>query len=137
MWLKALNASNRSCDETLSESLRFLNSERSQLLKPGPRTIPRPALPLRSCPAGTGANAAVLNHCVSVLGPLFGSAIMSGRTEQGLDPRQPCPLGSTSCEDVTVNGTPLWKVMIPENSHPPATCPSTLCCDLKNGRSYT
>src|SRR5215467_1472572 len=96
--------------------------------------MPRPALPLRSCPAGTAANAVLLNHCVSVLGPLFGSAITSGRTTQGLDARQPCPLGSASREDVTVKGKPLWKVMIPENFHPPATCPSTPCCERKNGR---
>src|SRR5215472_5490735 len=99
--------------------------------------MPRPAVPLRSCPAGTGANAPMLNHCVSVLGPLLGSAVTSGRTAHGLDPRQPCPPGSASREEVTVKGTPLWNVTIPENSQPPATCPTTPCCDLKKGSSYT
>src|SRR5215510_15844329 len=108
----------------------FLNSDRSQRSKPGPRTTPRPDVPLANTPAGTGANAPGLNHCSSVRGASLGSPTRFGLTTQGLGPRQPWPVGSASKGDEIVNGNPLWKVVMPENSHPPARCPIKPCCDL-------
>src|SRR5438128_11089158 len=57
----------------------FLMRVMSQLLMPGPRKLFGPQFP--NVPFAGIANAAGLNHCAKVLGPLFGStpATQSGR----------------------------------------------------------
>src|SRR5205807_5240256 len=95
-WLKKLKPSNRT--DTTLDSLRwiFLNKARSQLLRPGPRTIPFAALP--KVAAGGTANAAVLNQLLSVFGP-DGFPTRLGRSS-------PPPIPSLSVVNVTVEGNP-------------------------------
>src|SRR5258708_6764960 len=61
-WLRTLNASPRNCNFKRSLIAKFLKSELFQPTMPGAVMIVRPALPGRTCPTGTSANAAVLNH---------------------------------------------------------------------------
>src|SRR5215471_12724938 len=93
-WLKKLKPSNR--NDTARDSLKwiFLNSARSQLLRPGPRTIPFAASP--KVATGGTVNAAVLNQLVRVLGP-DGFPIRFGRS-------RPPPIPSLSVVNVTVEG---------------------------------
>src|SRR6266571_2323207 len=91
---------------------KVLNRERFQLLRPGPKTMLRPAEPNESGPGAT--KAAVLNHWSTVFGPLLGSPTKSGRV---VAPPTPA-LSPAEC--VTVSGRPLWNVVIPENSQPPS-----------------
>src|SRR5215467_10915366 len=102
----------------------FLNTEKSQRTMPGASRTPRPALPGRLAPTGTSAKAAVLNHLliVWISDPELGSANISGRTP-AVDAALfalPSPPGSLPNEDVTVSGSPLLYVKIPESSQPPS-----------------
>src|SRR6516165_11286635 len=114
------SVSRRNCAFNLSLSRRsrkFFISDASMLKKPGVRMTPRPALPGRTAPCGTGTKQAVLNQvrpCVlDCAEPAYwpgwlarGSQIMSGRGPDELDPRKPEPAGST-LEVVTVVGAPV------------------------------
>src|SRR5690242_16282348 len=88
--LKVLKDSPRSCSFQRPSALRlkYLLNVISTLEKPGPRTVPRPALPGRITPSGTGAKQAVLNHFGLLAegapahdfgAPCWGSQVISGR----------------------------------------------------------
>src|SRR5262249_23456813 len=142
--LSVLKLSPRNCVVSFSVSLKFLMIEASRLKKPGPRITPRPALPGRTTPCGTGAKHAVLNHarfCALLCAEppnccgaaAFGSQTMSGRRLAWLPPeRIPSPAGST-LEVVTVKGAPVYVERMPESSHPPNTCAGTPRPFLKIG----
>ena len=63
-WLNTLNASTRSCICCEPATAKFLNSDRSVRLKPGPRTVFLASFP--TCPAFAASVSrskhAVLNH---------------------------------------------------------------------------
>src|SRR5581483_584036 len=86
---------------------KFLKSEKSTVLRLGPRTIFRPALP-KPPPAGTAWKAEVLNHWSTVCGPALGSPTRFGRS---VGPYSPVVEGFA--ESTTVNGYPLLRVTIP------------------------
>src|ERR1022692_4020814 len=101
----------------------------SRLEKPGPRTVPRPALPGRTAPCGTAAKQAVLNQvgCPVPVMPgarcgalALGSHNMSGRELEALLPSRPRPAGAR-VEVVTVKGEPVYMVRIPASSQPLST----------------
>src|SRR5206468_6093347 len=108
VWLKTLYASTRRrrLRVSLLPSGILLMRFMSQLLMPGPRNWFGPQFP--NVPLAGIANAAGLNHCAKVLGPLFGStpATQSGRA------RIFEPLISPNTELVTVAdiGCPVAKV---------------------------
>src|ERR1039457_6845378 len=117
--LSVLRVSSRNCVLNRSVISKFLSRDASRLKNPGPRMVPRPVLPGRTEPCGTGAKQAVLiqvSGCVAdsscaVLAywPGWfarGSQIWSVRELAELEPRRPRPAGST-LEVVTVNGTPV------------------------------
>src|ERR1019366_1391511 len=114
--LSVLKVSRRSCSFAFPSlrMLKFFIRLASRLLKPGPRTTPRPALPGRLAYCGTAAKQAVLKYRLAVEGRsekafgalALGSQIMSGRELATLEPSRPRPPGSR-LEVVTVNGAPL------------------------------
>src|SRR6185369_9513621 len=115
--------SRRNCVLKRSRMWKFFSSEASRLKKPGPRSTPRPALPGRTAPCGTGAKQAVLNQVSAPAAscealayccgwPARGSQIMSGRELAALDPSRPRPAGST-LDVVTVSGTPVYAERMP------------------------
>src|SRR5439155_15110167 len=120
-----------------SRTGKFLNREKSQRVMPGASIIPRPALPGRFAPTGTSANAAVLNHLLIVRmpDPEFGSATRSGRTPAADAAllALPSPPRSFPSEDVTVSGSPLLKVKMPDSSQPPSTYFNGLLDSLRKG----
>src|ERR1017187_10976068 len=60
--LSVLRVSSRNCVLNRSVISKFLSRDASRLKNPGPRMVPRPVLPGRTEPCGTGAKQAVLNH---------------------------------------------------------------------------
>src|SRR5581483_328698 len=60
VWLKTLKYSNRSCTRVFSVKMKFLNSDMSQLLIPGPRSQLRRTFP--KLPSAGRAKTAGLNH---------------------------------------------------------------------------
>src|SRR5688572_18048881 len=107
----------------LSLKTKFLNTEKSQRTIPGASISPLPELPGRFAPNGTSANAAVLNQRLIVFrsAPASGSPMRSGRGPDADGPRNPSPPGSVPSDDVTVTGSPLFNVTIPDNCQPPKT----------------
>ncbi len=99
VWLKALKKPPRNRSLARSESLKSRKREKSKLTRPGPRTIPTPALPNWNS-AGC-AKAAVLNHCWTVRPEdRVGSAV-----RLGLKPPAENAFTVFVCA-VTVNGGP-------------------------------
>src|SRR5437588_12727763 len=89
---------------------------------PGPVMTFFPVVPKVN---GAGAaNAAVLNHCCGVLGPVFGLPTRSGRLSPVL------PVLALSNDIPASTGVPVWYVVTPDTCHPPAYRPL-------NGRSST
>src|ERR1700730_15149498 len=80
--------------------------------------------------------AAVLNHCLAVLGPALGSPVTLGRS--GLFPLTR-PIFATSFEAprFTVNGAPLCAVRIPPARHPAAAARTQPLVPRAKGRLYT
>src|SRR5438034_42056 len=116
-----LYASNRNCARTRSPnrslSLKFLNVEMSQLLRPGPRNTDLAALP--SVPAAGNANAAAFTLVENVRSS-FGSTgfpITFGRAASVGDPDQLFAFPELS-ERPTPCGAPLIMVTMPETCHP-------------------
>src|SRR5262249_29845895 len=89
----------------------FLNSDRSQLLTPGPRITSFGALP--NVPLAGRANASVLKKRVKARSPLdtMGLDSTTART-----PSPPPAMSAPSVVDRPIpSGTPLWKMVIPES----------------------
>src|SRR5690348_8612982 len=94
----------------------FLNSERSELNRPGPIRMPRPVLP--NVPGALMAKALVLNHCriLAALGRSPGNAgLPTWSARSAL-----IPLNELSIPEVIVNGRPVCRVTIPLACHPPS-----------------
>src|SRR2546427_2185858 len=109
VWLKTLYASTRRRilrAVSLPGSGIFLMRVMSQLLIPGPRKLFGAQFP--NVPFAGIANAAGLNHCAKVLGPLFGStpATQSGRARIF----EPLISPNTELVAVTDMGCPVAKV---------------------------
>ena len=93
----------------------FLITEKSEVLIPGPVITFLPVVPKVN---GAGvANAARLNHCCGVRGPVFGSPTRSGRLSPTL------PVLALSNESPASTGVPVWNVVTPESCQPPANRP--------------
>src|SRR5713226_1318664 len=119
VWLKTLKNSKRSCNRALSVKLKFLNSDISQLLIPGPRRKLRRTVP--KLPSAGRAKIPGLNHvgfwpagtlCVWFVYVEL-PPIKSGRI------LPPVPLPRLPL-DLTSIGFPLQKRVIPVHSQPPA-----------------
>ena len=107
-WLKMLKNSERHCSLTRSVIGNSLKIEKSKLVRPGERRMPRPALP-KVYSAGVvqgapGVSRAVLNHCVR-----FGFGKLASPTRLG---RLPVPVLATGLASDGVNGIPVWKIRI-------------------------
>src|ERR1700727_1385954 len=98
-----LKNSPRNCKRNLSVRGNSLNTEKSTSLRPGPRRMPRPALPYVNC-AGVAQGApgvlrAVLNQWVSVGLDRCQSATRLGRLE--------APVLATELASTGANGSPV------------------------------
>src|SRR5579859_193398 len=145
VWLKTLKNSARNWVVTRSEIRVFLKRLKSQSLRPGPRRMPRPAVP--KWPVAS-TKAALLNHACAVLGP-FGLPTKSGRGETGLGSipipsgNVPAglfaphpPVGAALAKSKQLKGSLNWKKVkgfpdtrevSPETSQPPRTWPTNPC----------
>ena len=94
---------------------------------PGPMTAPRCSVPPKVCGAVGAANAAVLKNVFQVFGPLLGLPTWLGRVLDGRplfgDPSTFSPEAEGSPKGPvrpakTVNGSPLFTVMIPVACQP-------------------
>ena len=108
VWLKRLKNSARNCTATRSVIAVRLMNETSQLLIPGARNSPRPALP--NVPNAGFAKELVLNQRETVLLSVTG-AIRSGRCA-------PPPTPARSAGIVTVAGVPDSNREMPESCQP-------------------
>src|ERR1700682_3490772 len=98
-----LKNSPRNCRRNRSVMGNSLNTEKSTLVRPGPRRIPRPAFPNVNCAGVTqgapGVLSAVLNQCVSVGSEMCQSATRLGRLEE--------PVLATELARTGANGSPV------------------------------
>src|SRR5262245_28103078 len=104
----------------------FLNSDMSQLFKPGPRTVLIPeSLPM--LPFGAGAKQLVLMYSLIVRSPrlLFGLQVKTTRGAKSSLPVtsrfRAAPLAAVVKYD-GVSGVPTLKLERPDNCQPPRIC---------------
>src|SRR5579863_2417529 len=116
-WLKALNASKRSSRPAFSTMAKFLDSDRSALISPGPRIALRDELP-KSPHAGCvkvlsvePATGSEQNHCWCDFGHLGAPGLKLALSAK-------VPLLPPSCPTM-VKGIPPWKDERTPNFQPP------------------
>src|SRR5262249_50781550 len=90
-WLRTLKNSARNCTPTRSLALNVLTSEKSQLWRPGPRQLLRPAGPKLAASGGCITRPYGIGPVVEKLGIVVGSSIRFHRSLNS-----PVPLESFS-----------------------------------------
>src|SRR5689334_14862837 len=123
VWLKRLKFSQRKSSARVSVKEKRLKRPKSKLIRPGPYKVLRPTLP-KVRPVGV-AYAAGLN----INGPRTPGTSCAEAcglpTISGRDP-VPTPLATPAASPksvplVTLNGVPVWAMVMPETCQPPRT----------------
>src|SRR2546425_1223276 len=118
-WFAVLKLSQRICKRCRSVIAMLRCKDRSTLIRPGPSSGARPALPYVYC--GGATKAVVSNQRLGVRADesRFGFLIKFGHCENDE------PVSSGSPGSSAVNQPPLCAEKIPCSSQPPSTFPST------------
>src|SRR5579864_721578 len=137
VWLKTLKPSARNSIARDSVNAKRLNNPMSKLVREGLFMELRPALP-KVKPRGATKTVGLKRSGPGIPDALtMGGAVLGFPTTSGYDdvPTElPTPALSPKMLLVTVNGVPVWKLVIPVSCQPPSTL-LIMPCLVKNGRS--